>query len=62
MRFFYEVSFLDRFVVLFFSTCNATNLRGVKIARILIIGAGAVVTKDVEDNTVVIGVPAKKIN
>lgn len=36
-------------------------LPGVTIGNNVIIGAGSVVTKDVPDNTVVAGVPAKKI-
>lgn len=44
---------------------GAIILPGVTIHRGAIIGAGAVVNKDVEENTVVVGVPAKvtkKIN
>lgn len=40
---------------------NATILQGVTIGDNAIVGAGAVVTKDVEANTVVGGVPAKFI-
>lgn len=40
---------------------NSTILPGVKIGDGAIIAAGSVVTKNVEDNTVVAGVPAKKI-
>lgn len=40
---------------------NSTILSGVKIGDGAVIAAGAVVTKDVEKNTVVGGVPAKKI-
>lgn len=40
---------------------NATIMPGVKIGKNSIIGFGSVVTKDVEENTVVAGVPAKKI-
>lgn len=40
---------------------NAMILPGVRIGNNSIIGAGAIVTKDVEDNTIVAGVPAKRI-
>lgn len=40
---------------------NATILPGVTIGRNCIIGSGAVVTKDTEDNSVYGGVPAKRI-
>ena len=40
---------------------NATILQGVTIGDNAIIGAGAVVTKDVEANTIVAGVPAQFI-
>lgn len=40
---------------------NATILPGVTIGRWSVVAAGAVVTKDVEEFTVVGGVPAKKI-
>ena len=40
---------------------NATLLQGVTIGDNAIIGAGAVVTKSVEANTIVCGVPAKVI-
>lgn len=39
--------------------CNATILPGVTIGRWAIVGAGAVVTKDVPDYAIVGGVPAK---
>ena len=39
---------------------NATIMCGVTIGEYAIVGAGAVVTKDVPPNTVVAGVPAKK--
>ena len=38
---------------------NATVLPGVKIGRDVKVGAGSVVVKDVPDNRVVRGVPAK---
>jgi len=40
---------------------SATILCGVTIGKNAIVGAGAVVTKDVPDNTVVAGVPAKVV-
>lgn len=40
---------------------NVTIIGGVHIGNNVIVGAGAVVTKDVPDNTVVGGVPAKTI-
>lgn len=40
---------------------NATILPGVHIGNNVVVAAGAVVTKDVPDNTLVGGVPAKKI-
>lgn len=40
---------------------NAVILRGVKVGNGAIIGAGAIVNKDVEPYSVVVGVPAKKI-
>ena len=41
---------------------NAIIMPGVTIGNGAVIGAGAVVTKDVEPYSVVVGVPAKKIN
>lgn len=41
---------------------NASLLPGITIGMNTIVGAGAVVTKHAEDNTIVAGVPAKKIN
>lgn len=38
---------------------GATVLPGIKIGRDAIVGAGSVVTKEVPDNTTVIGIPAK---
>lgn len=40
---------------------NATILPGIKIGKNSIVGAGAVVTKDIPSNTIVVGNPAKKI-
>lgn len=40
---------------------NVVILPGVTIGNNVVIGAGAVVTKDIEDNSVVAGIPAKKI-
>lgn len=40
---------------------NATILQGVTIGENAIVAAGAVVTKDVPDNTIVGGIPAKTI-
>ena len=40
---------------------NVTILPGVSIGNNVIVAAGAVVTKDIPDNTLVAGVPAKKI-
>ena len=41
---------------------NATILSGVHVGKNAIIGAGSVVTKDVEENTTVVGSPARVIN
>jgi acetyltransferase-like isoleucine patch superfamily enzyme len=40
---------------------NAVILPGVTIGRHVVVAAGAVVTKDVPENTIVAGVPAKVI-
>ena len=40
---------------------NVTILDGVKLGKGCIIGAGAVVTKDVEPYAIAVGIPAKKI-
>ena len=40
---------------------NVTILPNVRIGRCSVIGAGSVVTKDIEPYTVYAGVPAKKI-
>ena len=44
-----------------FQKAGATILPGVTVGENAIVGAGAVVTKDVEPNTVVGGIPAKLI-
>ena len=44
-----------------FIGCNVTIMPGVKIGKRCVIGAGSVVTKDVPDETVVAGVPAKPL-
>ncbi|KTD87723.1 sugar O-acetyltransferase [Paenibacillus etheri] len=41
---------------------NSTILPGVTIGDNSVVAAGAVVTKDVQENTVVAGVPAKELN
>ena len=40
---------------------NVTILPGLTIGNNVVIAAGAVVTKDVQDNSLVAGVPAKKV-
>jgi len=40
---------------------NATIVCGVRIGRYAMIGAGAVVTKDIDDFALVVGIPAKPI-
>ena len=40
---------------------NVTILPGVTIGNNVVVAAGAVVTKDIPDNCVVAGVPARKI-
>lgn len=40
---------------------NATLLPGVRIGRGAVVAAGAVVTRDVEDNVVVAGIPARRL-
>ena len=44
-----------------FIGCNTTILGNVKIGPNVVIGAGSVITKDIEPNSVVVGNPAKKI-
>ena len=41
--------------------CNATILPGVKIGKGSVIGAGSVVTKDIPENVLAVGIPAKII-
>lgn len=40
---------------------NSTVLPGIKIGENVVVGAGSVVTKDIPDNCMVVGVPAKVI-
>ncbi len=40
---------------------NVTILQGITIGNNVVVAAGAVVTKDIPDNTLVAGVPAVKI-
>ena len=40
---------------------NATILPGITIGNNVVIGAGAVVTKDIPDNSLVMGIPAKMV-
>lgn len=44
-----------------FIGCNSTIMPGVTIGKRCVIGAGSVVTKDIPDNCVAAGVPAKVI-
>lgn len=44
-----------------FIGANSTIIQGVKIGKNCIIGAGSVVLKNVEENTIVVGNPAKKL-
>ena len=48
-------------VITFFIDRKSTVLAGVTIGDGAVVAAGAVVTKDVEPNTVVGGIPAKPI-
>jgi acetyltransferase-like isoleucine patch superfamily enzyme len=41
---------------------NSTILPGIRVGHHAVVGSGAVVTKDVEPNTVVAGVPAKVLH
>ena len=45
----------------FLTNYNVTILPGVTIGNNVVVAAGAVVTKDVPDNCVIGGIPAKKI-
>mgnify|MGYP000212869507 FL=1 len=45
----------------FLTNYNVTILPGVTIDNNVVVAAGAVVTKDVPDNCVIGGIPAKKI-
>ena len=40
---------------------NSSIIQGLKVGMGVVIGAGAVVNKDIEDNTVAVGIPAKSI-
>lgn len=40
---------------------NATVLPGITLGRNVVVGAGAVVTRDIPDNSMVLGIPAKKV-
>ena len=40
---------------------NVTILPGVNIGNNVVVGAGAVVTKDIPDNSLALGVPAKVV-
>lgn len=40
---------------------NATVLAGNVLGRYSVVGAGSVVTKDIEDHSVVVGIPAKQV-
>lgn len=58
-----SVTFLGRCIIGSYSQIgsNATILPDVKIGENVIIGAGSVVTKDLPDNCVAVGIPAKII-
>lgn len=40
---------------------NSTILKGVKIGNESVIGGGSIVTKDVDNNSIYVGIPAKKV-
>ena len=40
---------------------NVTVLPGVTIGNNVVVGAGAVVTKDIPDNSLAVGIPAKVV-
>ena len=40
---------------------NSTILPNIKIGKNVVVGAGSVVTKDISDNAVAVGIPAKVI-
>ena len=44
-----------------FVGCNAIICKGIKIGKNTIIGAGTILNKDCEENSVYAGVPAKKV-
>ena len=47
-------------LIIFLTNYNVTILPGVTIGNNVVVAAGAVVTKDVPDNCVIGGIPAKK--
>lgn len=44
-----------------FLGCNVIVCKGVKIGKNCVVGAGSVITKNLEENSVYAGVPAKKV-
>ena len=54
----YRDTFVDEGATL---GANCTIVCGVKIGRYAFVGAGSVVTEDIEDYALVVGVPAKRI-